>query len=892
MPSYNTLRTAAFRHYLAAGEAWAEAFHVLEFPESWKGPLLDLAAETSSRDRQETSIPIDSLNRALRALVPDVLSVARFAARADRRPWLYSAVPVAPLALYPIIRAWVQATYSKVSPDRVQRTLDRLHPDDLRWERRVIDLASWKTAANGTAKLDDTFFRLLPDVIASWLSQPDLACAHDVDVSKFRRAPTDYGAELVSWPPHWAFDRKGQPWPFSFVLTLAVQTVPFQPFPVLHSGVGVRRWVYHTPNPRSLGDRESNVYLLSSVPWIEGIHHSRSFQVAPIKWEWIPQSRRSAEELSGTLVWDSDLAPILDRLQYQAPLPTPADIFVNPGLALEDERDPTAALVHRTGLKPDHWVASGATPHDRHRLLSWVAENVAPRLRLVDPPERLQYVVRKPKRLEEAIHSDMTPSEGISADQLACRLGLRRASNGHLTLDLLYEHEEMRDLLTDTILGDLGLRTEEGQESDGIVRWETHELTLSIRDIRVGALGDSLDLNPSISKRRDRLHGAIETRRDNVIRFLPSVSGAAAAMVELRGKDFYAHAWGSDPKYAIRLGCIEAGRVTQFITPKPEETNEASENVRYRAKKAWRDLLRQLGFQWTAPHFAFSGVALPDPIQYVGIWLIKLRGDASPTRVQEQVPVAVRLSSVNTDVYATAAGIKDWLPYPDALRAIAEHHRFGGERRDESQVIHFIQQVVDDVVQAGPALLMTHAQNLRSAWKWLINSEMLRDQLRLDPMPPLPIARWQGLRHVRLRTSAQNETPECYGFDRDRIGLAAGLWHIPGSERVFASTASKPVTAQTSVHASKVDRRASPAGRWGPEAHRPGWNPQLVEITAAALQPGDDPWVWAMLTHQLRFVAAHHEDALIYPLPLHLARQIAEYVLPVNPQAGVAYAGK
>jgi len=53
-------------------------------------------------------------------------------------------------------------------------------------------------------------------------------------------------------------------------------------------------------------------------------------------------------------------------------------------------------------------------------------------------------------------------------------------------------------------------------------------------------------------------------------------------------------------------------------------------------------------------------------------------------------------------------------------------------------------------------------------------------------------------------------------------------------------------------------------------------------IRVAALQPGDEPWAWAALGHKLRFAAPHHDEAITLALPLHLAKLMEEYVLPLS----------
>jgi hypothetical protein len=58
----------------------------------------------------------------------------------------------------------------------------------------------------------------------------------------------------------------------------------------------------------------------------------------------------------------------------------------------------------------------------------------------------------------------------------------------------------------------------------------------------------------------------------------------------------------------------------------------------------------------------------------------------------------------------------------------------------------------------------------------------------------------------------------------------------------------------------------------------------MAELTVAALQPGDDPWVWAAIAHELRMSAQHFTDATVLPLPLHLAKKMEEYVYLTGPE--------
>ncbi|MFH9779081.1 RNaseH domain-containing protein [Streptomyces sp. NPDC017259] len=71
----------------------------------------------------------------------------------------------------------------------------------------------------------------------------------------------------------------------------------------------------------------------------------------------------------------------------------------------------------------------------------------------------------------------------------------------------------------------------------------------------------------------------------------------------------------------------------------------------------------------------------------------------------------------------------------------------------------------------------------------------------------------------------------------------------------------------------------------GNNAHRPtvnAWNPDLLELTAACLQPGDEAEAWAAFVHQQRFSEDYRagREGLALPLILHLARLADDYALP------------
>src|SRR5262249_34267775 len=257
-----------------------------------------------------------TLNAAIRALLPDVISITRGQAKHNpRAPWLLSRVPIDVRAIQRIAVAWAQSTsFAHADEGRRLRAAQQVASAPLAWVRADLRASPWTTTPTGTASaprdsLGDPF-RLLPELLAAHITarmtQEGRAFEFGDSTPEVRRAtlPDDQsGVELVSWPPEWS--RAGtSTWPYSFVITLTVQTVPFERAPLLYADLSVRRWV-----AGRIGASKATVYLTSAAPWIEDAPSSPYFGIAEIArqyhaatktWEWD---------------WGNALPSILDRLK-------------------------------------------------------------------------------------------------------------------------------------------------------------------------------------------------------------------------------------------------------------------------------------------------------------------------------------------------------------------------------------------------------------------------------------------------------------------------------------------------------------------------------------------------------------------------------------------------
>ncbi|MDE1675166.1 RNaseH domain-containing protein, partial [Nocardia gipuzkoensis] len=135
---------------------------------------------------------------------------------------------------------------------------------------------------------------------------------------------------------------------------------------------------------------------------------------------------------------------------------------------------------------------------------------------------------------------------------------------------------------------------------------------------------------------------------------------------------------------------------------------------------------------------------------------------------------------------------------------------------------------------------------------------------------------------AKTEVITDQESTEPGAVPGDVVGLPSGLFRYPGSNRVFASIASKPGSAKTLARpmGTRADDILDPEGRSLLDTRRSAFNPQCVELTVMRQHPDDDPTVWAAAAHAQRRLADTYGDTLLLPWPLHLAKKATEYAIP------------
>jgi len=834
--TYDLLRTLAWQLNPDIKDLPFE-HETMAFPEEWRYELLQISASAQKRDVAITSLPLKALNQLLRTLVPELIAISPNAARADADVWLRGTeCAITPDALQLLMYQWAKRSFSKVPSDSLERVAQQLTPGHLVWTPKTLNLAAWHTHANGTAKPKDrAVFNVLPDLIASRLCRKNVVFDLRGKPLRFVRSPISPGSsgtEMISWPPY-SYEQGKKRYYYSILAKITLQTTPFQPTPQIYIDLGVRRWV--SEPIKRLPKKRTSVYLRAEVPWINGIHQSNSFQAAAVRWS----GRESG------YVWDNDLAEILNQLTSHNPLPSPQAIVEDPAAMLNPDGTPNVAMVYRNAMSAVHRVAPGLMPVDRKPLFEQFSAVLAPEFVLS------ALLPRTGKRRRNAPPSGAQTKADALADSLS-----------NVGESIAYEIYYQREETCTAFLLDIGTQLGVSIPPELPATISLAHLTLTVDAHLVGKLGSGLSVESAQAggNASENERSAANQRIAEIRTVLQPTTTPTVAFVEIEDAAAFEYRIDEfDPKKAIRAGFAQTGRLSQFVNVQSDSSH------RERTKRAVLDGFRQLGV-----HRIPSSHPTVEPMNCAGVWMIQ----RSSGRYKENIPLFVLINAYNGAVLAKAPGFDAWLPYHQALLKIGQNEYHGFE--DTDKTVRYIQQVIrDQISPEGDAVLLCHSQNLRRVWKWLADAEISLDSLRFGQEVPTPITEWPGLRVVRVRDSAGSETPEWYAVRDERFGFSKGLFRI--NERVFASTYGKP--SQFKKSSVKVSIVTNP--------QMAVWNPALCELTVAALQPGDDPVEIADMVHSLRLASIQYDEATSLPLPLHLAKLMAEYaMLPTDEEDG------
>lgn len=889
--AYNEIQQAAFVPNPEA-EHFIRPLHTLAFPATWREPILNLythgrpeAAKTKIK-----SVPIRRLNSLMRAVAPDLITVDGSTTFEENKPWLYADEPYPQAVLDSMIHAWLRDMKpSDEAYPLFRETVRALSTHDLKWQVEDVDLRAQDISPGGTALPHDRLYRLVPEILADRIAQLH-PYEHAGEQLRFHRVAVDAranGAELMSWPPL-EHSTKGQNGVriayYSAVIRVALRTVPFSPTPRVHISTGVRRWVsgpVYFP-----GKNGVSTYLLTNDPLVPDGTRPHRFAVASLIWD--RKTRKTVWRQGGP-------EGLLNQVSALDNLPSP-DVFAKEPDAWIHGRDGVTAAVAFHSRMKWHPVGTGLMPSERRRLTEWAAEALTPEFIFASPLHRSEIKQNPARALEKnvPISKDATDPEraqahldnaAVSRRNAEKRRVLAAATNDNLvTAVLLHQTSTMRQHVLAAVESSLGLAEYRRATGPELWSWEAPELSVRLHLRPLGALGAPLGNGDKPPRRGQEFDDAIRQRRDQAATTVTDLCDRLAerpplVLVELEGPERFQQP-RTDPKFAIRLGCADAGTVTQFLRPPSAEPDD---DDAFRAAAAWGDGMRQLGMRFVPQHTL--GDAIPDQLNQLAFWLVKRRVDG-PTQNPQFTPVAVLIRPGQNCIMGRTATMSEWVPYPELLKSLTGQIRPDNLKTDYDQTAATAAFVKNTLYQmrSTPTLVVTHAQNTRNRWPWLQNGGLVVDRIQVGMTSTQRITTYgKHLRIVRIATGDRDETAQWWAPKPEGTGgISKGLWQLQPSDdrdRVFYSTTDKASTHTLAVDTTKLTPRITAAGKPDIKPAKNAWNPDLLEFSIAGLQPSDTPAEWAMFLHQQRF-SEDYRDGLGLPLILHLAELTSHYALP------------
>ncbi|MDJ0846054.1 RNaseH domain-containing protein [Crocosphaera sp.] len=415
------------------------------------------------------------------------------------------------------------------------------------------------------------------------------------------------------------------------------------------------------------------------------------------------------------------------------------------------------------------------------------------------------------------------------------------------------------------------------QLEDGIYSFD-EGLKINIKTQEMGGIADRLEFNnkkttnngkptkeqiiEATNKRITQINEIVQANTESIVEH-------TAVWVELEGEQYYKFTkkkyspW-CDPKNAIKLGFAKLGFVSKFITPQRK-------SYKHKAITSLIELLRQLGVRIAPSNIQLSNVDSSISINEVALWLVNKTGESTINNQSLILPVIVRMVSDSQQIEAIFPGRNEWIPYHEALTKINDAESWKNDDKGKKRVRTFIQQTLKTKeLRNKPTILYCKAENIRSAWSWLQDTQISNEGLSFGERDKLLFEEFKDLRVIRLRNS---ETPEYFATNGEKgSGFTRGLFKKEKSKYVFYSSSGK--SNQMSGYYDSDSKIQNPEKSWG--------HPSLLEITIAYHQPEDNLTELAAIAHESRKGILQYADCLEVPRILHYAKQINEYVLIAN----------
>ena len=821
------------------------------FPLKWKNELLQIAKLKKADIKNEYALPTNVLKNMVNSWMEGIVMLQPLNIASNDKQWLSSCVPFDEQrlsVLFGIIKVWITAIYifdNKLPPNVIDRAKKLISEMDI---RELFVLCSQSnvnlSATDGT--VSDEAYDALP-----WLAVNKLIG------KKIQLKDTILELQCVGKNELMSQVLVCESGRYSYVFKFSVQTTPPERKALLLCDMSIRRWIDSRKTDNN--GKKCEVYLNESINAFILVSKNKYFTV-PIEYSRInkcidwKQQDKDCYNLYGfeQLPEISELWNMVENgsQKYLLPYSVNSYSFEEPGIATGVPVFDKAPALHQIAeFLSDYAVeAEYGNRVNKNRKLSSLAS-----LKTVSSYESKEDFR---KWVSSCVESDNIKFEiyGNKGDDT----------------ESFYISK-----LEEKIKEDFGVDQNNSCLKVSVEIKDISDIVLALTNATKQAQIDKSDSVLSMLGKTDKVVGCLCLIKDK--------------------KNYRSGRLDLDPKSAVRNGFGRSGRVVQFVVPEKIETyssakkqEKADKALKNKIEKSVKDLYRQLGIITLLETAKVKTEAFMGIETCVGMDIFTQVEGANNKGRFLPVFVAVDLPVGRTRVYCDAFEGKS-VNYREACIELANLY-FKTNLEDLCKNASFSpakQKLIElknryqDVNQRAVLFIVADG-NTRYLWEGIsdkcingynYNAQYVPTEINVGTKASSynMALKGSGIRIIRIR--GNYEVPDYYTAANSK------------SEDYYASTAGLFKYGQvywninTPPHESKYMSSLRDTKSQAPE--KPNAQKDMVEIYPLQLQIGDNPDDWVLYASALCGLAIQYDQATRYPLPLHLAENLKEYLFKI-----------
>jgi len=822
------------------------------FPLKWKNGLLQIARLKKADIKNQYALPTNSLKKMVNSWMEGIVTLQPLNNTSNDEKWLSSCIPFNEQrlnVLFGLIKVWITTTYvsdKKLPPNIVD------HAKKLIQEMDVRDLVELRSQYNVKLSRDDgtvveEAFDALPWLVVNRLIGKEIRLQDNILELQCVSKNELMSQVLVS--------EYGK---YSYVFKFSIQTTPPERKALLLCDMSIRRWI-DSRKSNDKGEKRS-VYLDENVNAYVYVSKNKYYNV-PIEYNYYKkccdwkEPDKSCYNLYGyeQLPEMSELWNIIESGsdKYLLPYSVNLSSFIEPK------------------------IGTGVPIFDKVPSINQIAELLRDYVKIAECGNRVNKnsLFRSLSSVKDVSCYENKEDfrKWVSSCIESKSIKFEIYGNKNIETENFYITR-----LADKIREDFGVEQNDSCLKVSIEIKEISDIVLPLKEPTKQAQIDKSDCVLSILGNTDQVVGCLCLINDK-------------KSYRLRGLDL-------DPKSAIRNAFGRSGRVVQFVVPEKIETyssvkkeEKAKKALNNKIEKSVNDLYRQLGVITLLDTSKIKSEAFMDVESCVGMDVFTQVDGINNKGRFLPIFVSVNLSEGKTRVYCDAfeGGVANYrgacielakLYFKTNLEDLCKNASFSPAKQ---KIIELRNRYQDDTKRA--VLFIVADGNTRALWDGISDKNINNYDCDVPYVPDeinvgtkssgynMSI-KGSGIRIIRIR--GNSEVPDYYtatnARSEDYYASTAGLfkygqiyWNIntpPCEQKYISSLRNTKSKTPKSANAQK----------------------DMVEIYPLQLQIGDNPDDWVQYVSALCGLAIQYDQSTRYPLPLHLAENLKEYLFKIK----------